>query len=180
MAGEQKKQPKRQKKSKKEEAQTPRKAMVVAKAEKEKEEQTALIGEAVEKMPPEVRRIFQGFAATFSSQISGSRSNPLFEKFTPEHIDKYLDYIQRDDDHEHELKKTNRNYYLIYALVALGAFIAGVVYLLERDRDLLIQLIVSSSRKGLNMVYLALTKETKEPCSNLRLKITETYDLHKC
>ena len=34
--------------------------------------------------------------------------------------------------------------------------------------------ILSSSRKGLNMVYLALTKETREPCSNLRLQITES------
>jgi Ni/Fe-hydrogenase subunit HybB-like protein len=39
---------------------------------------------------------------------------------------------------------------------------------------------ISSSRKGLNMVYLALTKETKSPCSNLPLKITESYDLNKC
>jgi hypothetical protein len=113
----------------------------LAQEKKEKAEQTALIGEAVEKMPPEVRRIFQGFAASFSSQISGPRPNPLFEKFTPEHIDKYLDYIQRDDDHDYELKKTNRMYYMVYALVALAAFGAGVVYLLPRDKDLLIQLI---------------------------------------
>ena len=38
---------------------------------------------------------------------------------------------------------------------------------------------ISSSRKGLNMVYLALTKETKPPCSNPRLKITESCDLNK-
>jgi hypothetical protein len=39
---------------------------------------------------------------------------------------------------------------------------------------------ISSSRKGLNMVYLALTKETKEPCPSPRLKITESCDLNKC
>ena len=39
--------------------------------------------------------------------------------------------------------------------------------------------ILSSSRKGLNMVYLALTKETKEPCPSLPLKITESCDLNK-
>jgi type I restriction enzyme S subunit len=32
---------------------------------------------------------------------------------------------------------------------------------------------ISSSRKGLNMVYLALTKETKPPCPSAPLKITE-------
>ena len=40
--------------------------------------------------------------------------------------------------------------------------------------------IISSSRKGLNMVYLALTKETEEPHSSLCLKIIETYNLSKC
>lgn len=39
--------------------------------------------------------------------------------------------------------------------------------------------ILSSSRKGLNMVYLAPTKETKPPYSNLCLKITESYNLNK-
>ena len=33
--------------------------------------------------------------------------------------------------------------------------------------------IISSSRKGLNMVYLALSKETKKPCPNPSLKITK-------
>jgi hypothetical protein len=40
--------------------------------------------------------------------------------------------------------------------------------------------ILSSSRKGLNMVYLALTKETEEPCPSPRLKIIESYNLNKC
>lgn len=40
--------------------------------------------------------------------------------------------------------------------------------------------ILSSSRKGLNMVYLAPTKETKSPCPSPQLKITESYDLNKC
>lgn len=39
--------------------------------------------------------------------------------------------------------------------------------------------IISSSRNGLNMVYLAPTKETKPPCSNLPLKITGSCSLHK-
>jgi hypothetical protein len=46
--------------------------------------------------------------------------------------------------------------------------------------DITTEIIISSSRKGLNMVYLALTKETREPCPSLCLKITETYDLNKC
>jgi hypothetical protein len=99
-----------------------------------------IVGE-IEKMPPEMRQSFHAFLGMFS-RVSGPRVNPLFEKFTDAHIDKYLDYVQRDDDHEYELRKTDRKYYLVYAILALVAFFGGVVYLLPRDKDLLIQLII--------------------------------------
>ncbi|MFZ5911698.1 MAG: hypothetical protein ACOYYU_16930 [Chloroflexota bacterium] len=95
----------------------------------------------IEQMPPEVVRSFRSFMAMFT-QSSGPRSHPLFEKFTEAHIDKYLDYVQRDDDHAYEYKKTNRWFYLAYAVMAIAAFMAGVVYLLPIDKDLLVQLIV--------------------------------------
>ena len=50
----------------------------------------------------------------------------------------------------------------------------------QTDINKALELIISSSRKGLNMVYLALTKETKEPHSSPCLKIIETYNLSKC
>lgn len=90
-------------------------------------------------MPPEIMRRMQGFM----SMSTGSRSGMsiLFEKFTPEHIDKYLDYVQRDDDKEAELKSSNRWFYMGYVVIALVAFSVAVIYLLPKDKDLLLQLI---------------------------------------
>jgi hypothetical protein len=93
-----------------------------------------------EKMPVEISRTFRSFMAMFS-QVGGPRFNPLFEKFTEAHIDKYLDYVQRDDDNEYELKKSNRWFYFGYVILALAIFCAAVVYLLPRDKDLLFRLI---------------------------------------
>ncbi len=58
------------------------------------------------------QQVSQAFMGMIQSQMR-STMGVLFEKFTEKHIDKYLDYIQRDDDHEYELRKTNRLYYLI-------------------------------------------------------------------
>jgi flagellar biosynthesis GTPase FlhF len=94
----------------------------------------------IEKMPPSIRREIRSIFASFS-QTSRPSYNPLFDKFTEAHIDKYLDYAQRDTDNDYELKKSNRFFYLIYAIIAVVVFSAGVVYLLPKDKDLLIQLI---------------------------------------
>lgn len=91
--------------------------------------------ESLEKMPPEVRRTISGFMGMIQSR-SGPM-NPLFEKFNDAHIDKYLDYIQRDDDHEYELKRSNRWFYLSYFVIAIVVVAIAVVYLLPRDKDFL-------------------------------------------
>ena len=70
-----------------------------------------------------------------------SPRNPLFEKFTEAHIDKYLDYVQRDDDNEYNLRKTNRWFYLGFVIIALVALGAAIVYLLPRDKGFLASVI---------------------------------------
>lgn len=62
-------------------------------------------------MPAEEKKQFKSFMAMFQSQVRTSE-HPLFSKFTEAHIDKYLDYVQRDDDHDYEMQKTNRLFYL--------------------------------------------------------------------
>ncbi len=113
------------------------------KEKEEKPQQDRLIDKPISEMPPEVLQSLRSFSTLISGTTtsSGPLTHPLFDKFTDAHIDKYLDYIQRDDDHEYDLKRTNRWFYLGYALLAMCVFIAGVVYLLPRDKDLLIQLI---------------------------------------
>ncbi len=92
------------------------------------------------KMPPEVRRSFESVIASFQSGM-GMPLSPLFNKFTEAHIDKFLDYIQRDDDHEHELRRWDRVYYLIYFILGVIVLGAAIVYLLPKDRDFLVSII---------------------------------------
>jgi hypothetical protein len=70
-------------------------------------------------------------------QSGGRSQNPLLSKFNDAHIDKYLDYIQRDDDHAYELNKTNRWFYLAYFVISLVVLGAAVVYLLPNNKDFL-------------------------------------------
>jgi hypothetical protein len=91
-------------------------------------------------MPPQIVKQVQSFLATFESHARTSE-HPLFAKFTAEHIDKYLDSIQRDDDHAHELRKSNRWFYLGYFVLILAAIALGIGYLLPRDKDLLLWLV---------------------------------------
>ena len=86
-------------------------------------------------MPPEIVREFRAFMGMVQS--GGRGGNPLFEKFTEAHIDKYLDGVQRDDDHAYELSRANRWFYLAYFIVVLVALAAAIVYLLPLDKSFL-------------------------------------------
>lgn len=86
----------------------------------------------------------QMMMATF--QGTTRPNNPLLEKMTEAHVDKYLDYLQRDDDFEHKYKASNRWFYLVYVVIAVIVLGALVIFLLPKDRDLLndiIQIIVA-------------------------------------
>jgi hypothetical protein len=104
--------------------------------EKVEEEQDAELIADLQDMPPAVRRQVQAFSAMFRSQM-GPSHNPLFSKFTDEHINKYLDYLQRDDDNAHDLRKSNRWFYLTYFASALVVLAIAIVYLLPRDKEFL-------------------------------------------
>jgi hypothetical protein len=110
-------------------------------------EKTALakLGEAevvdsnVEQIPPEMGTVIKAWTAMFS-QVSGP-FNPLLSKFKDEHIKQYLDGAQADSNHDYDLRKSNRWFYLVYAILGLAIFAGGVAYLLPRDKDLLHDLI---------------------------------------
>jgi len=85
-------------------------------------------------MPKEVQQTIRMMMA---SSMGGPRQHPLFEKFTDDHIHKYLDYIQKDDDSEFSLRSSNRWFYLLYTVLGLGFFSFLVIYLLPKDKALL-------------------------------------------
>ncbi|MBD3384033.1 hypothetical protein GF407_03820 [candidate division KSB1 bacterium] len=93
------------------------------------------IAEALDDMPPKMRR-----SITMAMMQTSTRDNighPLFEKFTEEHIDKFLDYTQKDDENEYKYKSSNRLFYLIYAILIIALFIFLIAFLLPHDKDLL-------------------------------------------
>jgi len=73
--------------------------------------------------------------------MGGPSPNPLLEKFTDEHIHKYLDYIQRDDDHEFELRSSSRWFHSFYLIMGLASFLFLVIYLAPIDKALLSDII---------------------------------------
>lgn len=68
--------------------------------------------EVFKDLPPDVQRTFE---RTFMGmmRVGGQSSNPLLDKFEPEHIGKYLDYMHADDENEFKLKTSNRVYSLV-------------------------------------------------------------------
>ncbi|MFH1154369.1 MAG: hypothetical protein V1793_11180 [Pseudomonadota bacterium] len=84
-------------------------------------------------MPQEVKRTIQ-MAMMSSSSMGGPRHHPLFEKFTEEHVHKYLDYIQKDDDNEFSLRSSNRWFYLFYTTLGVCFFLFLVIYLLPNNK----------------------------------------------
>jgi len=94
--------------------------------------------ENIEDVPPDKRKsVTMGLMqASLSSRIG----HPLFDKFTPEHIDKFLDYSQRDDDNIYKYKSSNRWFVLGYSLIGTALFIFLIVFLLPQNKDLLLDI----------------------------------------
>jgi hypothetical protein len=119
-------------------AEEDKKSVAETPAKREEDQQNVPLPEVMKNVPPQVIREFQSFMGMISS---GPRMHPLFDKFTDEHIDKYLDGLQKERDHDFDLSKSNRMYYLVYAIIAIIAIGAAIVYLLPKDKDLLLLLI---------------------------------------
>ena len=96
-----------------------------------------LIANLPEDMSAEVKEFISMSMMQTAPPVGGSRSHPLFEKFTDDHVHEYLDYTQRDDDHEHNLKSSNRWFHLAYTLIGIAFFGFLIVYLLPKDKALL-------------------------------------------
>ena len=87
------------------------------------------IEELIEDLPPKTRRELVASVLSIQQRF-GPQPNPVFSKLNESHLDKTLDIVQRDSDKAHELRKSNRVYYLIYfwsVIIVLGA---AVVWLL--------------------------------------------------
>jgi hypothetical protein len=93
-----------------------------------------ILGEIIKDAPQEFKRNVQSFLGMIQSR---SQVNPIVEKFTEAHVDKYLDYVQRDYDNEYRLKSTNRWFILGYVVAALSFLVFLIVYLLLNNKEFL-------------------------------------------
>ncbi|MCU0615022.1 MAG: hypothetical protein MUD09_08070 [Desulfobacterales bacterium] len=110
--------------------------IVSPKDSSKKEETPVIFPDLPDDMPHEAKQIIR--MAMMSSSATGmSRHHPLFEKFTEDHVHKYLDYIQKDDDNEFSFRSSNRWFYLLYTVLGLCFFSFLVIYLLPKDKGLL-------------------------------------------
>lgn len=82
--------------------------------------------------------LFSSFMSFFSS---GPGADPLFSKFNEEHTTQFLDQVQKSEERAHDLQKTDRKLLVAFVLLLVLVFCGGVVYLLPRDRELLLLLI---------------------------------------
>lgn len=91
----------------------------------------------VEQIPEPARKVFQMQMAMMQTVSRRAPSHPLFEKFTSQHIDKFLDYSQKDDDNNYRLKSTNRWFHLLYVVLGLGSLLALIFFLAPQNQELL-------------------------------------------
>ena len=89
------------------------------------------------KAPPEIRKIL-GEMASFSFTAGVQpQVHPLFHKFLPQHIDKFLDYSHDDDKNNYKLESSGRWVHLVWAAIILG-FLVFLVVFLAKDNVVLL------------------------------------------
>lgn len=93
----------------------------------------AQVEEAIKDMPREIQKVFR---VASSSSFSRGGGHPLFEKFNDNHIDKFLDYTQKDDDNDYKIRSSNRWFYLGYTMLSLAFFAFLIGYLLPTDKEM--------------------------------------------
>lgn len=90
--------------------------------------------EIIKDAPKEVKRQFLSMGTFFGQSQSPFHS--LLDKFTADHIDKFLDYNHKDHETDSNLIKTGRKYPLFYTLIII-AFLVFVIIFLSSDSQLL-------------------------------------------
>ncbi len=93
--------------------------------------------EFVDAIPPKVQSMLRVFMRGASSSVP----NPLSSKITEKHIDKVLDLSAKEDERQYADTKSSRIFRLIYILVVFAFFAFLIIFLADKDKDLLKELI---------------------------------------
>lgn len=84
-------------------------------------------------------KVFQEIVAGFAR--SGPVFHPIFDKFGPEHVTKFLRQTHEQDIGEQQLRKGNRWFRLIYVLVGVAVFAFLTLLLLPEQANLYLEIL---------------------------------------
>jgi len=107
----------------------------------------------LEKEPAEIRKTIMSFMMRTS--MGGALPHPLFDKFTPQHVDKFLDLNEKDNERSFNFAGRGRWFQLVYVPITLTFLVFIIVYLLPDHKDLVISLItiLTAIAGGFGMGY---------------------------
>lgn len=103
--------------------------------QKKAEPTTEEIEEFVRDAPPAVRTMIRGMMMT--SSMSRSPQHPIFDKFTPAHVDKFLDYNEADSKRDFTFACQNRWFHLVYVLLSVIFLSFLIIFLIPSNKELL-------------------------------------------
>lgn len=90
---------------------------------------------------PSPPRMVREMMALMQFGAGGRAFHPVFEKFEPEHVDKFLDQSHEEDMERLRIRRSGRWFPLIYVVLFLAALGWLVAFLLPQDKDLLIEIL---------------------------------------
>lgn len=89
--------------------------------------------EIIDNLPPELKKVME-----FSMhRYTGPMPNPLISKITPEHIEKIIDASDKSNERAYVDAKSTRKYALTYVIIGVLFIVFLVLFLVERDKELL-------------------------------------------
>lgn len=86
---------------------------------------------------PGTKTVFRQMMAMFGVGPGGRAYHPVFDKFEPGHVDKFLDHSHTEDMERLRIRKRGPWFVLIYVVLALVAFGWLVTVLLPENTNLL-------------------------------------------
>lgn len=104
--------------------------------EKPTEPNASLEPEILERIPPEVRREVNQFTAIMGS-FANAGQPPFLKKINEAHIDKLIQFSENESLREFQDAQTTKKYNLLYVLIFCAVFTFLVVYLGDKNPELL-------------------------------------------
>lgn len=106
---------------------------------REEEEKEGINAEILEDLSPEVKKVVEmGFSM---QRYSGSMPNPLLSKLNEKHISDIIDIGKQEESNSYKDAQSNKIYNLLYVILGVGVFIFLLVFLVGKDKDLLMEIL---------------------------------------